>query len=96
MIEHYFSKLNHWVLVELHFISCVYFYFWVMNSADISNIIIALFADDHELRFWKLLIVWHLMVIHAAISNGEKGLIPSDCDTFTFTFFIIDSFKFQN
>jgi hypothetical protein len=90
-----FTKVNKHVLLNLNFSVLVNLDSGCVNNAQISNIILSVLANNHELRLPKLLVVWNLIVIGVTFSDFKDTRVTVEVNAKSFDFFSVDSLKLE-
>jgi hypothetical protein len=66
-----------------------------VNNTKISNIILSVLANNHELRLPKLLVVWNLIVIGVTFSNFKDTRVTVEVNAKSFNFLSVNSLKLE-
>jgi len=95
MIMDYFTKINERILLDLNAGVHIHLYARGMHNTKITYVVLSILADDHELRFPKLLVVRDLIVIGFTFTNFEDTSGAIDRDLQVLELLGIDSLEFH-
>lgn len=88
-----FAEVDQRILLNLNFSLFVNFYAGSVHNSKISDEILAVLADNHQLAFPELLVVGNLVVVGLALANLEDSLSSVNGDAKILEFFSVNSLK---
>ena len=90
-----FTQINEGILLDLDVGVHVDLYTRGVDDAKITDVVLAVLADDHELRLPELLVVGDLVVVGLALTDLEDTLGTVDGDLKIFQLLSVDSLEFH-
>jgi len=95
VVVHNFTKVDESVLLDLHFSSLVDLDAGSVDDTQVTHVVFAVLANNHQLRFPKFLIVGDLVLICFTFSDFIKTIVAIERDAQVFDLFSVNSFKLQ-
>lgn len=89
------SKIDDAAFLDLNFRSFVQLYSRGMDESKISDVILTVNVDDHELSLPKLFVVGDLVVVGLTLSNFENGSVSLEVDFDVLELLSIDRFELE-
>jgi len=95
VIVNYFSQINNAPFLNLHLCTLVQFNSGSMHKSEVSDVVLAIHADNHELSFPQFLIIGNLVVVCFSLSNFEDCSVSLEIDFNILKFLCVNTFEFE-
>jgi len=89
------AQVNESVLLNLNLSDLVDLDAGSVDNTQVTNIVFAILADNHELGFPKFFVIRNLILVGLTFTNLVKTGVTINSDAQILDFFSIDSFKIQ-
>lgn len=89
------TEINKSILLDLNLSVHVDLYTGGVHNTEITNEVLTILANDHQLRLPELLIIGDLVVVSLAFSNLEDTLSAIERDLEALKLFGVNSLKFH-
>ena len=90
MVVDNLAQINKCILLNLDRAVDVNFYSWGMDNTHITDIILAILAHNHELRFPEFFVIGDNVVVWLTLTNFVYSLCAVDRDLKVFEFFSVN------
>jgi len=87
------TQVDQGILLDLDVGILVNLYTRGVHNTEITDVVLAIFADNHELRLPELLVVGDLVVVGLAFTDLENTLSTVDGDLEILQLFCVDSLE---
>jgi hypothetical protein len=93
MVVDNLTKIYEHVLLDLYLGVLVNLDPGCVDNAQVSHVVLAIFANDHELRLPELLVVRDLVVVRVTFTDLENALTTFKGDSKTLNLLCVNSFE---